>query len=196
MNITVVPFGNAKFGPVGELKCQHGPDECVANSYEQCVIDLYPDFATYFPFYDCIESKIDSGLSIPQQASDCAATAGLDLAKIEACVSDEPRTAALQQKSYNMTPSDHKCAARRTRGWRPSTGLAPLPSPIPPCSLPSPLPDRVRYVPWIVVAGVHSPSDGSQLVAEVCKAYQGKVPPAACAAAAASPVRTTERCMT
>mmetsp|Transcript_33243 Transcript_33243/g.107491 ORF Transcript_33243/g.107491 Transcript_33243/m.107491 type:complete len:161 (-) Transcript_33243:302-784(-) len=159
MNITVVPFGNAKYGPFGGLKCQHGPDECVANSYEQCVIDLYPDFASYFPFYNCIESKIDSGLSIPQQASDCAGTAGLDLAEIEACVSDKPRAAALQHKYYNMTPSAHK------------------------------------YVPWVVVNGVHSPSDGSQLIAEVCKAYRGPVPPAACATAAANPARATELCM-
>eukprot|EP00962_Isochrysis_galbana_P026914 scaffold8412_cov142-Isochrysis_galbana.AAC.4 len=194
MNITVVPFGNAKYGPFGGLKCQHGPDECVANSYEQCVIDLYPDFASYFPFYNCIESKIDSGLSIPQQASDCAGTAGLDLAEIEACVSDKPRAAALQHKYYNMTPSAHKCAARWARAWlgftRPQpapTGLAQSPAP--------PLPVRARYVPWVVVNGVHSPSDGSQLIAEVCKAYRGPVPPAACATAAANPARATELCM-
>ena len=38
MNVTLVPFGNARY--VGDkLQCQHGPDECAANSYEQCAID-------------------------------------------------------------------------------------------------------------------------------------------------------------
>jgi hypothetical protein len=143
MNVSVVPFGNAKFGPNGGLKCQHGPDECVANSYEQCVIDLYPDFASYFPFYNCIESKIDSGLSIQQQAYDCAGTAGLDLAEIESCVSDKPRAAALQQKFNNMTPSAHKCAAvpdREVPGVHCAWRWFHIPTGLPPALHPPDLP--------------------------------------------------------
>jgi len=161
MNVTMLPFGNAKLSPSGALTCQHGPEECLANSYEQCLIDVYPSFDTYFPFYECMESNIDSGWTIKKQASECAASTGLDLARIEACVFDKARSAALQKKFRNMTPSTHK------------------------------------YVPWVVVNGVHSASDGQKLIAEVCAAYEGPRTPIACVAASSQPVATeaTDLCM-
>jgi len=159
MNVTLVPFGNAKI-TAGKLNCQHGPDECVANSYEQCTIDVYPDFATHFPFYQCIEKDIDSGKTIQAQAKSCAKTANLDITKIEACVKDTTRAAALQKKFHTMTPADHK------------------------------------YVPWIMVDGKLSKSDGDKLTAEVCKAYKGTKPDA-CTAALAAPDTEQEvaKCM-
>lgn len=33
-----------------------------------------------------------------------------------------------------------------------------------------------KYVPWVLVDGKHSPSDGKQLLSEVCKAYTGTKP--------------------
>ena len=108
MNVTLIPFGNAKYSVLGKLSCQHGPDECVANSYEQCVIDAYPVFATHFPFYECLETKIDSGEPVAQQATECAKAAGLDIAEIEACVGDKQRVASLQRKFHDMTPPEHK----------------------------------------------------------------------------------------
>lgn len=148
MNTTIVPFGNARF-KAGKLECQHGADECVANSYEQCAIDVYPDFATHFPFYQCVEGKIDSGEKIAKQAEQCAKQASLDISKIEACVGDKKRAADLQQKFSKMTPADH------------------------------------TYVPWIVVDGTLSKSQGDKLAAEVCKAYKG-TKPAGCAKALAA----------
>jgi len=108
MNVTLVPFGNAKYTSTGELSCQHGPDECEANSYEQCVIAFYPEFERYFPFYKCVEADIDSQRTIPERATQCAEQASLDVAKIKACVSDRPRAAALQKKFQGLTPSNHK----------------------------------------------------------------------------------------
>ena len=55
MNVTLVPFGNSKFNGT-ELECQHGKDECTANSWEQCAITLYPQFSTHWPFYLCVET--------------------------------------------------------------------------------------------------------------------------------------------
>ena len=55
MNVTLVPFGNSKFNGT-ELECQHGEDECTANSWEQCAITLYPKFSTHWPFYLCVET--------------------------------------------------------------------------------------------------------------------------------------------
>lgn len=149
MDVTLVPFGNAKYDN-GKLACQHGPNECVANSYEQCAIDAYPTFADHFPFYHCIEGKIDSGEKIQKQAKECAQTAKLDFDKIEACVNDKTRAADLQQKFHKMTPADH------------------------------------TYVPWVVVDGKLSKSNGDKLVAEVCKAYKGTKPDVCAAALAAA----------
>jgi len=104
MNVTLVPFGNARIVD-GKLTCQHGPDECTANSYEQCAIDAYPDFATHYPFVDCMEGH---GSSMIRFASSCAKSANLDITVIEACVNDPDKSFALQQKFAGMTPSDHK----------------------------------------------------------------------------------------
>ena len=104
MNVTMVPFGNAHIR-LGKVTCQHGPAECTGNSYEQCAIDIYPEFYKHFPFYECLESH---GESMKNYFSQCAKDAGLDIEKIEACVNDEARALALQKKFAAMTPADHK----------------------------------------------------------------------------------------
>ena len=104
MNVTLVPFGNARYEK-GKLECQHGPDECTANSYEQCAIDAYPDFKSHYPFYLCMEK---AGSKMVAQAKKCATESGLDFDKIKSCVDDPDMSAALQKKFAALTPSDHK----------------------------------------------------------------------------------------
>lgn len=104
MNVTLVPFGNARYVG-GKLQCQHGPEECTANSYEQCAIDAYPDFATHYPFYLCMEK---AGSKMVSEAAKCAKSASLDFALISECVNDPTKSAALQEKFSALTPSDHK----------------------------------------------------------------------------------------
>jgi len=104
MNVTLVPFGNARYRS-GKLSCQHGPNECVANSYEQCAIDAYPDFKTHYPFYLCMER---AGSKMVHHAKECAEGAGLNYTAIEACVNDPVKSAALQHKYAALTPTDHK----------------------------------------------------------------------------------------
>mmetsp|Transcript_26363 Transcript_26363/g.63577 ORF Transcript_26363/g.63577 Transcript_26363/m.63577 type:complete len:143 (-) Transcript_26363:508-936(-) len=41
-------------------------------------------------------------------------------------------------------------------------------------------PSDHQYVPWVLINGKKSPSDGDDILAEVCNAYTG-VPPKACA---------------
>ena len=67
----MVPFGNAKFEN-GQLVCQHGEEECKANSWEQCAIHLYPEFEQYFPFYLCIEESSVCRSRIEPRAPDDA----------------------------------------------------------------------------------------------------------------------------
>jgi len=105
MNVTLVPFGNARFSPSGNLTCQHGPEECTANSYEQCAIDAFPDFTTHFPFYLCMER---AGEKMVKQAQKCAESAGLDYEKIKSCVDDPDKSMTLQKRFHELTPKDHK----------------------------------------------------------------------------------------
>ena len=104
MNVTLVPFGNARYQG-GKLECQHGPKECTANSYEQCAIDAYPDFATHFPFYLCMEKAAEKMI---QEAEKCANDASLNYTLIKSCVDDPVKSAGLQKRFAALTPSDHK----------------------------------------------------------------------------------------
>lgn len=85
MNLTLVPFGNAKIDANGTVTCQHGPTECTGNSYEQCAISHNPESAKHVPFYFCLEASKGKP-DFQTAAAKCATTAGLDIAPIETCV--------------------------------------------------------------------------------------------------------------
>ncbi|KAK0045632.1 gamma-interferon-inducible lysosomal thiol reductase [Biomphalaria pfeifferi] len=60
MNLTVVPYGNAREKQVGdhwEFECQHGEQECVGNIIDTCTIALVKNIAVYFPFINCMEAS-------------------------------------------------------------------------------------------------------------------------------------------
>lgn len=111
MNVTLVPFGNARYENK-KLVCQHGEDECKANSWEQCAMSLYPDFSKHFPFYLCVEQSSKScgeggGACVLSHIESCATSASLDYSSIKACVDDPVKSAALQEAAHEATPSDH-----------------------------------------------------------------------------------------
>lgn len=112
MNATMVPFGNARFSS-GKLECQHGPDECTANSWEQCAISLYPDFKEHWPFYRCLENASlacgeGAGACTIKAAPRCARSSGLSEKKMKACVDDPEVALELQHRFAKLTPADHK----------------------------------------------------------------------------------------
>ena len=96
MNLNMVPFGNAKISG-SSVTCQHGPDECLGNSYEQCAIHLYPNASQYFPYYECMEAA-GKRMIHGKTSANCAAGAGLDNSKIEACVNDATLSLQLQEQ--------------------------------------------------------------------------------------------------
>lgn len=104
MNVTIVPFGNAHISG-SKVSCQHGTNECTANSYEQCAMDVYSNFSDHYPFIYCLEKK---GSSMLRYTSSCASEANLDINEIEKCVNDPDRSFALQQKYADLTPSNHR----------------------------------------------------------------------------------------
>ncbi|XP_060744020.1 gamma-interferon-inducible lysosomal thiol reductase-like [Tachysurus vachellii] len=57
MHVDLVPYGNAQEKQVGdkyEFTCQHGPDECLGNMIETCVMNKVPDAAV--PVIYCMEA--------------------------------------------------------------------------------------------------------------------------------------------
>jgi len=146
MNVTMLPFGNARIKG-DTVTCQHGEEECQANSWEQCVIDSHPDFSDYWPFYLCLEQKLGGGPFGPDErlskaTAQCALSTGMNHAKLEACVTDPTKSFALQKEFAAKTPNH-------------------------------------PAVPYVLINGKVSPSSGSDLLKEVCKAYTG-MPPAGC----------------
>lgn len=59
VNVTLVPYGNAKELEVAgkwQYTCQHGPQECVGNLVETCALSILP-FDKAFPFIYCLETN-------------------------------------------------------------------------------------------------------------------------------------------
>ncbi len=140
MNLTLVPYGNAKTNVLGTVTCQHGEQECEGNRWEQCAIAKYPQQSQYFEFYYCMEKFADKMLDNVQN---CAKQANMEYSTLESCFNSN-ESKELQKAAAAMTPKDH------------------------------------QYVPWVLVNGKKSPSDGDDILKEVCEAYEGE-PPKACA---------------
>jgi len=59
MNVTMVPYGNAKEKFADghwQYTCQHGVEECLGNVIETCTLNLYPQ-ASAIQFIGCIEAS-------------------------------------------------------------------------------------------------------------------------------------------
>ncbi|XP_062452247.1 gamma-interferon-inducible lysosomal thiol reductase [Rhea pennata] len=70
LNITLVPYGNAeetKDNGTWRFQCQHGPEECLGNMLEACLMHEVRNFSTYFPVIFCLES----GVSITKDLEAC-----------------------------------------------------------------------------------------------------------------------------
>lgn len=86
MNLTLVPYGNARETQHGEswvFECQHGPNECRANIIQTCAIHMYPVSSVHFPFITCMEQ---SKSAQPDTAAKyCAQELNLDIDKLMDC---------------------------------------------------------------------------------------------------------------
>lgn len=105
MNLTIVPFGNAKKNPFSPTyQCQHGKQECEGNRWEQCAIAHYPNTTQHLQFYVCMETAADSML---KHVKSCAKAAGMDYSVLSTCYNG-PESAKLQAAAAAATPSDHQ----------------------------------------------------------------------------------------
>jgi len=84
LNLTLVPFGNARENPDKSFSCQHGPPECKGNMVEACGQYVYPTTDKWFPYVFCLES------GTPQNdGQKCAQQLGYDWGQINACINDK-----------------------------------------------------------------------------------------------------------
>lgn len=156
MNITLVPYGNAKthtntYIPGGHwFTCQHGSEECVGNKIETCAMYYYPNVSVYFPFVSCVEAS----KSVPRLAAPkCASDHNMNYTKIYAdCVDPVNPLGVDLENTMGM----------RTNGLQPPH----------------------QYVPWITLNGVHTNEIQNKamedLVGLVCSTYTGSPKPQAC----------------
>lgn len=91
MNITVIPFGNARIDETHEtVTCQHGGGECDANLYELCAIAMvHQHVEDYLPFLVCNAQSLPAGFHTgpfaPEIFHACAMEAGLWWEALQAC---------------------------------------------------------------------------------------------------------------
>ena len=167
MDLTIVPYGNAKASSSGKVSCQvrtcgrragrsggltektqHGPEECFLNKVEQCVLHHFPAKALDYIF--CLEdekSPVGTALAI-----ECALAGGIHWTAMSTCAKGEEGE-KYQVEAAAATPKDHK------------------------------------WVPWVTVDGVNIIDDDiteEKFVAAVCNAFKGDVKPAVCGPAAAA----------
>jgi hypothetical protein len=86
----------------GKLVCQHGEGECTANLMEACVIAHEPDWKKTYPFLQCYEGAVESGVTTGV-AEKCAKATGLDIAKATACSTDPKESVAVTQAAARKT---------------------------------------------------------------------------------------------
>ncbi|PKK19493.1 interferon, gamma-inducible protein 30 [Columba livia] len=103
LSVTLVPYGNAQERNVSgkwRFQCQHGPEECLGNMIETCLMHEAKDFSTYFPVIFCLES----GSSVTKNLEACLQVYApqLDSGRIAACVQGDVG-AALMHRNAQLT---------------------------------------------------------------------------------------------
>ena len=108
VNFKMVSFGNAQITPDNStITCQHGPNECLGNVLESCVIAHNPH--NFVPFVNCLSRAAGGSGGITKgKASTCAKSSGLDWPTIDTCWNG-PEGVALEvaaaYKTAALTPS-------------------------------------------------------------------------------------------
>ncbi|NXW73130.1 GILT reductase, partial [Hirundo rustica] len=80
-----------------DFECQHGPEECLGNMMEACLMHEAKNFSTYFPVIFCLES----GSSVTENLEACLKIYApeLDSGRIAACVQGDTGVALMHHNA-------------------------------------------------------------------------------------------------
>ncbi|NXY20514.1 GILT reductase, partial [Atrichornis clamosus] len=172
LNITLVPYGNAQERNVSgkwNFQCQHGPEECLGNMIEACLMHEAKNFSTYFPVIFCLESgssvtqNLDAVRPCPRLS--CPFLGDIPVPLTVPCV-----PFARQCLQIYAPELDRGRIAACVQG---DTGVALMHRN---AQLTEALDPPHQYVPWIVVNGKHTDELQAQaeasLLGLVCHLYQ------------------------
>ncbi|NWR60616.1 GILT reductase, partial [Bucorvus abyssinicus] len=107
LSITLVPYGNAQERNVSgkwSFQCQHGPEECLGNMIETCLMHEAKNFSTYFPVIFCLESGSSVTKNLEAVCPPCLQIYApqLDRGRIAACIGGDTG-AALMHRNAQLT---------------------------------------------------------------------------------------------
>jgi interferon, gamma-inducible protein 30 len=149
MNLTVIPYGNAKQSfdsstNLWNFTCQHGPDECWGNLLHSCFIYYSPKIEDHFPFIHCMEA--DTADNVKTASTVCAKQLNIDhMTRVYSCMNTQLGN-SLQHTNGLLTES---------------------------------LNPTHTYVPWVTLNGVHTEDIQTQaqnnLVKLICDNYKVKL---------------------
>ncbi|XP_047445041.1 gamma-interferon-inducible lysosomal thiol reductase [Mugil cephalus] len=99
MSVGLVPYGNAQEKPDGKkytYECQHGPQECLGNMIETCIMNMSQ---LAFPIIFCMESSPD----VINNAKTCAGVYDpkLDWGKVMSCVNGDLGNQLMHQNALD-----------------------------------------------------------------------------------------------
>lgn len=75
-------YGNAKTSPNGTITCQHGSEECLMNTLQNCAIAHATNASQWVPFIVCLENY---GSNQQKYASKCAKENHYDWTTLNTC---------------------------------------------------------------------------------------------------------------
>ncbi|NXO45011.1 GILT reductase, partial [Locustella ochotensis] len=176
LSITLVPYGNAQERNVSgklDFQCQHGPEECLGNMMEACLMHEAQNFSTYFPIIFCLES----GSSVTENLEAVCPPSPplLPHGGGHPCPPDRPRVPCARQCLQIYAPEvDSGRVKACVQG---DTGVALMHHN---AQMTEALQPQHQYVPWITVNGKHTDELQAQaeasLLGLVCHLYQGEKP--------------------
>ncbi|GJN31177.1 hypothetical protein PR202_gb19541 [Eleusine coracana subsp. coracana] len=100
IDLTLLPYGNARVGAGGKISCQHGEYECFLNTVEACAIDAWPELNKHFKFIYCVEDLVMKRQQ--REWESCFAKLGFDPTPVTKCYKSE-RGHKLELKYANLT---------------------------------------------------------------------------------------------
>ncbi|GJN08160.1 hypothetical protein PR202_ga26053 [Eleusine coracana subsp. coracana] len=100
IDLTLLPYGNARVGAGGKISCQHGEYECFLNTVEACAIDAWPELNKHFKFIYCVEDLVMKRQQ--REWESCFAKLGFDPTPVTKCYKSD-RGHKLELKYANLT---------------------------------------------------------------------------------------------